>query len=137
MSLRQLRARLDRLERSLGPAAKQDEYGFVIDPVLAKSLRDDYERSQLEKDATDRVMLRSTITERAMTINCPADYGDGHWRDDCDRLSSLRVRRQGGDGVLSVAEDAEEAHLRARVLAFEARQPQPAVRESLRGILKR
>ena len=43
MSKSRLRARLDRLERSVSTAVA-DPFDFNIDPTLAKSLRDDCDR---------------------------------------------------------------------------------------------
>ena len=112
--------------------------GFTIDPVLARVLRDDYERSceLLRKRTTpseyggpvsvaeeqEQAWLRARITKTAKAIGCPAGYGLKQAKKDNARLHRLYCQRisapQCGGGALPEAEDAEEAQLRARVTAF-------------------
>jgi uncharacterized protein YnzC (UPF0291/DUF896 family) len=142
MSIRQLRARLDRLSRSNKNAIERDQDSareFKIDPALAKALRDDYERlcellrkrdapsqhggplTAAEKEEEPR--LRAHIDSRARAIKCPADYGPTEARKDNNRLDQLYTKRLSppscGGGKLTDAEDTEEAQLRARVAAYD------------------
>ena len=136
MSMRQLRSRLDRLERSAkcdtGSIGRRT-YGFKVDPALASLLRDDRKRlDELERErGTDTVeteeerVLRERIVERAKTISCPANYGFNEVWDDISRLSLLRgepksinfpYRNVTLDKAVDV--DAEEAQSIARIEAF-------------------
>ena len=107
---------------------------FIIDPGLAKALRDDSERlNQLghkqsegplsAAEEQEESSLRARIAETARAIGCPANYGPREARKDLDRLHSLYCKRISppscGGGTLSEAEDAEEAQLTARVAAYE------------------
>jgi hypothetical protein len=135
MSTRSLRARLDRLTRSANSAIKQRKDGFTVDPALAKSLRDDYERVEFlylkrvapreyggpptPAEIEEEGVLPARVAERAGAIECPPDYRPDN---DSDRLSELRSKRKSpsscGGGPLNEVEDAEEAQLRARVEAY-------------------
>ena len=93
MSSRQLRARLDRLERSVGETKSQGRrlaFEFPIDPELAKALLDDWKRlheidhehfgerlrtSNRDDDTPEEIALRERIAQNAKTINCPPSYG--------------------------------------------------------------
>ena len=132
MSKSRLRARLDRLERSVSIAVA-DPFGFNIDPTLAKSLRDDCDRvfslgndldTKKAKSADERAditkereRISASISERAKTITCPVGYGPVQAREDSKRAARLRDKRTCGIG-LTDAEAAEEAQLKARVCAY-------------------
>ena len=141
MRRHRLDARLDRLERAHRSATVKGPDRapfFPIDPALAKSLRDDYERqnklwrrdviagesggplSAAELEEMER--LRVSIADRARTIGCPVGYGAIQAGDDSNRLGELFSKRitprSCGGGTLTDAEDAEEAQLRARELVF-------------------
>jgi hypothetical protein len=132
VSKSRLRARLDRLERSVSTAVA-DPFGFNIDPTLAKSLRDDCDRvfslgndldTKKAKSADERAditkereRISASISERAKTITCPVGYGPVQAREDSKRAARLRDKRTCGIG-LTDAEDAEEAQLKARVCAY-------------------
>ena len=142
MNIKQLRARLDRLERLVKlNEAKVDKrklpFEFPIDPALAKALRDDRRRylvllkkryapsefgplTTTERKEGCRVQAR--IAERARTISCPAGYRLKEVENDKARLSELHYKRLSppscGGGSLTDAEDAEEEQLMARVEAF-------------------
>jgi hypothetical protein len=112
---------------------------FVIEPGLARTLRDDSARltqfafrthspsapggpldpAEIEEEA----MLSARVAETARAIVCPANYGPKEARKDRDRLHHFYCKRISppscGGGALSEAEDAEEAQLTARVAAFE------------------
>jgi hypothetical protein len=127
--------------------------GFTIDPVLARALRDDYERVEklwckrsgptglLTAEEQEASWLRARITETAKAIGCPAGYGLLQARKDYDRLHQLYCRRisptRCGGGPLPEAEDAEEAQLRARVEAYEQSPEGVARRRILDLALKR
>src|SRR5262249_25165933 len=129
MNTRRLRARLDRLTRSVNSTTGQEKNrtcDFIIDPALAKALRDDYNRIWevgYERDTSRTTghlppppgtedMLRARVAERATTIGCPAEYRITEVRNDEKRLDEWPR------GTLNDAEDAEEAQLTARVEAF-------------------
>jgi hypothetical protein len=142
MTVKQLRARIDRLERSFKlDEAKVDErklpFEFPIDPALVKALRNDRKRyyELLKKSfaphefgpltATERkegCMVLARIAETARTISCPAGYGLKEVNNDKARLTTLFRKRLSppscGGGTLNDAEDAEEAQLMARVEVF-------------------
>jgi hypothetical protein len=105
--------------------------GFTIDPVLARALRDDYERScdLLRKkmapneyggpptaaEEQEQAWLGARITKTAKAIGCPAGYGLKQAKKDKARLHRLYCQRisppQCGGGALPEPEDAEEAQL--------------------------
>src|SRR5262249_35638813 len=101
---------------------------FIIDPGLARALRDDSERLEQfdgplsAAEEQEKSNLRARIAERARAIRCPAHYGPREARKDQSRLHSLFRKRISppscGGGTLSEAEDAEEVQLMARVAAF-------------------
>jgi hypothetical protein len=119
-------------------SARQIEDGrdFIVDPGLARELRDNSQRlrelahkefargDQLSAaEEQEKSSLHARIDEIAQAIGCPAHYGPREARKDNDRLHSLYCKRISppscGGGTLSEAEDAEEAQLTARVAAFE------------------
>jgi hypothetical protein len=130
--------------RSTDPAASAKPIdavcGFTIDPVLARVLRDDYERSceLLRKRTTpseyggplsvaeeqEHAWLRARFNKMAKAIGCPVGYGPRQAKNDRARIHQLYCKRISprscGGGPLPDAEDAEEAQLRARVAAFDA-----------------
>jgi hypothetical protein len=124
-------ARLERLEQARGSAAEQRKPGsrvnFDIDPDLARSIRDDHYRAfklrWTAADEQEREQLRERNAERVRTITVPEGYTREQQNEDSYRLHTLWTRRitPPGDGAipLSAAEDAEEAQLRARMVAVE------------------
>ena len=144
--------------RSSDPAASaklvDGACGFTIDPVLARALRDDYERlSELLRKRTapsqyggplsaaeeqEEPWLRARITETAKAIGCPVGYGTIQARKDNNRLHQLYCKRISppscGGGPLPDAEDAEEAQLTARVVAFDE-SPEGLARNRVRDLL--
>src|ERR1700730_7921507 len=143
--------------RSSDPAASAKPIDgvcdFTIDPVLARALRDDYERSceLLRKGTTpnqyggprtaaeeqEHGWLRARITKTAKAIGCPAGYGLKQAKEDNNRLHRLYCKRISprscGGGALPDAEDAEEAQLRARVAAFDE-SPEGCARRRIRDL---
>jgi uncharacterized protein YnzC (UPF0291/DUF896 family) len=105
--------------------------GFTIDAVVAKALRDDdkrvYELGQKEfrgplsaAEIKEQSELRERIADRAKAIGCPVGYGSRQFRIDRDRLHTFFCKRLSHPSkTLTEAEDAEEAQLTARVLAYQ------------------
>jgi hypothetical protein len=124
VSRHRLGARLDRLEQSRRTATD-----FTIDPALARSLRDDYERwrNGRSSELEEKQSLYASIVDRARTIGLPVGYGPTQAEKDNERLSELSNKRASPrHGNLTDAEDAEEAQLRARTCAYEASPEGPA-----------
>jgi hypothetical protein len=109
---------------------------FAIEPALAKGVRDDQHRlDELGRkryspggplsaaEIKEEIELRARIADRASAISCPVGYGPKQDLNDRNRLHTLHCKRlrpsSCGGGVLSEAEDTEEAQLEARVAAFE------------------
>jgi hypothetical protein len=121
------------------PVVIKDPYGFECDPAVARAIRDDWweeYRAYQEKIAQDQargialdfkptpkgLVLRARIAGRVKTLGIPAGYGGGDCLTDRNRLHSLFCKRISPPpyNVLTEEEDAEEAHLMARVEVFEA-----------------
>ncbi len=92
---------------------------FVIDPGLARMLRDDSARLRQIADGEEEAMLRARIAETVQAIGCPSNYGPREAGKDRNRLHHFYCKRRSPGGALSEAEDAEEAQVTARVAAFE------------------
>ena len=147
MSIHRLRARLDRLTAST--STDRD----LIDPALARALRDDGERlNELGRkryapsqhggpltaaEVEEESKLGERIADRARAIGCPAGYGPKQAQKDSNRLHQLYCKRISppscGGGALPDAEDAEEAQLRARVVAFDE-SPEGCARRRIRDL---
>jgi hypothetical protein len=114
MSRHRLATRVARLER----AAAAEKY-FIIDPALARRLRDDYELYW--QDRLEYARLGRRIKRRASAIPCPPSYGPAQRMRDIERLDDAWWKRRPNwfGEPLSKAEDAEEAQARARVLAYQ------------------
>jgi len=107
-----------------------DEYGFAIDPVAARALRDDYvELSRLiyaGKLGTEAEhKLRDRIAEKqkdlARMVERPAGYTALEAREDKKRFASLYLKRMSQRPFkLTAEEDAEQTHLVARLAAYGA-----------------
>src|SRR5580658_4290499 len=70
-------------------------------------------------EADEEAQLRRSTAEKARAIGCPAGYGSREARRDGNRLHKLNCKRISPGGHLTGAEDIEEAHLVARVAAFD------------------
>lgn len=139
MTFKQLRARIDRVERLVKSneakvAERKLPFEFPIDPALAKALRDDHKRvaelqnarpmlSQInDTDVTEEErMLRQRIAERANTISCPAGYG---FKERWDDLESYSIEDVGAE---------EEAQLIARIAAFD-QSPEGRARARIKSL---
>jgi hypothetical protein len=111
---------------------------FVIEPEVARILRDDMERlSSFDRrplsaaEQEEKSELCARIAETARGISCPANYGRKEAEQDRDRLQTIFAKRRsgasGGAKPLSEAEIAAEAQLAARVAAFDE-GPEPRAR---------
>jgi hypothetical protein len=142
MSTRRLLARLDRLEKM----PKPDPGTFRIDPALAKALRDDQRRFdellQERKNqnfllnetpgnggyqvapSEEESLLRARIDHMLDTIVRPPSYGAWQAKKDKSLIKSPLCEYR------SAAEDAEQAQLTARVLAF-SRTPEGRARDRI------
>ena len=161
MSSRQLRARLGRLERSVGETKSQGRrlaFEFPIDPELAKALLDDWKRlgeidhehywerlrtGNRDDDTPEQIALRERIAQNAKTINCPPSYGLKEFLDDQLTLWALGKAKEDLwswekeffiDNLEDV--DAERAQLCARTEAFK-QTPEGQARFRLEELLKK
>jgi hypothetical protein len=114
MSPHRLKARLDRLEH----AVAADKH-FIIDPFMARRMRDDYERYRQDPEADP--YLWQSIKQRARAIPCPPSYGPAQRINDSERVEDAWWRRRPDwfGKPLSKADDAEEAQAIARMLAYQ------------------
>jgi hypothetical protein len=114
MSRYRLKARIERLERAV-----YAEKFFIIDPALARRLRDDYELYW--QDRLEYARLWRRIKRRASAIPCPPSYGSAQRMRDIELLDDAWWKRRPNwfGEPLSKAEDAEEAQARARMLAYQ------------------
>jgi hypothetical protein len=125
MTIKQLRARLGRLEQSAKlNEAKVEEgklrFDFPIDPALAKAILDEYEFLQevkfsrgfrrVDPDTPEESLARARIVELAKAISCPPRYGFNEFWNDHERVTRLFWK--------DAMTDAEEAQVRARMEAF-------------------
>jgi len=109
----------------------EDKFGFKVDPDLARAERDDMLRRQQldanwfrfkngsdEKKAVDqeREEIQKRHAERLARLTYPPGYTDSDHRADRGRLIELHSKR---GQKLTPQEDAEEAHLAARVATSE------------------
>jgi len=104
--------------------AFDDPYGFVIDPVAAKELRDADLRNDLifrNSYRLDRIRIRMTpILDLEIALgrstHCPKEYTSVDAAADETRKEKLRQKHF--SSRLTPEEDAEEAHLFGRIAAF-------------------
>jgi hypothetical protein len=120
-----------------------DEYGFRINPNLARLYRDTVgEARSIARKQSRRIPANAEKLKklqaladallRRVELPCPTIYGEKQKAKDCARLIQLLELRGEKEG-LSKEEDAEEAHLRVRVEAFYA-GPQRAPRERCQAL---
>jgi hypothetical protein len=111
-----------------------DPFGFVIDPAVARALRDYKLRVKyLEQtphmrpagDHREQEELLARIEEREGALQCPAEYAELEAGKDQIRLNELERRRNSPrqNDKLTGEEDVEEAHLMARLAVYH-RSPQ-------------
>jgi hypothetical protein len=104
-----------------------DPYGFKVEPAVARAFRDDKQRLAFlwslenypynNKFAEERETLANRIAEIGKTLECPPGYKGVDARADALRLKTLDRKP---DQALTAAEDAEQAHLIARIEAYKA-----------------
>jgi hypothetical protein len=129
MTIKQLRARLDRLERSIkldDPKVEQKKlpFEFPIDPALAKEILDEQRFlhavrssrgfrsiSRGDPETPEESLAGARIVELARTISCPTHYGFKQFWSDHKRVNELFVEKE-------AISDAEEAQVTARMEAF-------------------
>lgn len=115
--------------RSKNEIAIDDPYGFTYEPAVARALRDDYLRLDLlqatphlrpRDDDGGQKEIEARIAETLKGLECPAGYTELQSRKDGERLDELKRKRKSPRpyNKLTDEEDAEEAHLRARVEAY-------------------
>jgi len=101
-----------------------DKYGFVVDPKLARELRDSKLKLAclpLAKRLTPyavaqraaKLQMRITAIQRSLQCPCPARYGFDEFKLDGERLDSFS-RRRVSKKILTLDEDIEEALRMAR-----------------------
>ena len=112
------------------PKVAPDEYGFSISPNLASAYRDiQLELRALVNAPTRKIPaiagkikkleVRSDAIRRRLEVPCPTKYGNKEAGNDWVRLMQFTSLRDNGT-ALSEAQQAEEAHLRARFDVFNA-----------------
>jgi hypothetical protein len=112
------------------PKIIPDEYGFSINPNLASAYRDiQLELQALVNEPTRKIPAiaekikkleaRSDAIRQRLQVPCPSKYGNKEAGNDCDRLMQFTALRD-NQTALTEAQNAEEAHLRARFDVFAA-----------------
>jgi hypothetical protein len=106
--------------------AIEDQYGFSVEPELAKNLQDTQKAlDDLAHGSTEgqdnheqqRDVLIKRLAQAKKSLHCPEAY---HWDDlakDQRRLVHLAAKREARR--LTPAEDAEQLHLTARAFSYE------------------
>jgi hypothetical protein len=101
----------------------EDPFGFSVDPAMARAIRDDRRRLEhlwalgaARPDGSNNEMdkLRVRIHERRETLKCPPGYTMSHVVKDESKLREFSRKGMSLE-KLTPQEDAEEAHLVARV----------------------
>jgi hypothetical protein len=90
----------------------EDEFGFQIDPLAAKAVRD-IRRGPSSSDAQTEDGL---VREHLQAIDCPDAYGGRDLEKDEGRLRELREHRR--KAKLTPFEDDEETYLTARTEVY-------------------
>jgi hypothetical protein len=120
-----------------------DEFGFVVDPELARELRDSkfklaclgiHKNHRPHAIAQKARKLQARIEEIQPSLQspCPSKYANEHFTRDKERLMVLSRRRVSGN-VFTPQEDAEEAHRMARFDSV-IRGPEVAARRRLKDL---
>lgn len=135
MSIRQLKARLDRLERlDKLDAAWKLPYGFVIDPALAKAIRQEIDRIReisflnfafgaYGAETSDQRAISARIDQMTKSICCPSEYDWEQYNKDEHRLGDLYYKSITPRSCLTRAEVAEEDQLIVRREVFSRKTP--------------
>lgn len=123
--------------------ALPDEYGFAINPDLARKyrhLRRELVFLQVGRTRNipavvqkiEELTVRVNAIRRRLPLPSPSKYGDGESQRDLTRLEELAELRGNGAG-LTEAEAAEEAHLWARLDTFR-HSPEQTARRRLKAL---
>jgi hypothetical protein len=97
-----------------------DQFGFVIDPAVAKALMDDHWRlCDLERTAPsgrEIKELQASTAARRKALVCPPGYTWSDVEKDSDRIGHFGKKRRAPapHNKLTAEEEAEEAHIWAR-----------------------
>jgi hypothetical protein len=123
-----------KIAESLLPKAEKkakalpDEYGFVVNPDIARKYRDlrrelrSFERSRSRKipavaEKIRKLRAQTNAILGRFQVPCPSIYGVNQNKQDWFRLIEL-LELQADGSPLTEAQDAEEAHLRVRCEAY-------------------
>ncbi|MGB6659062.1 MAG: hypothetical protein WBE90_08190 [Xanthobacteraceae bacterium] len=114
----------------IGKKAKAvpDEYGFAVNPQLARRYRDiRRELQSLEGGPTRKIPAVAQMIQKLkaqvdairqrLEVPCPTKYSRDQWHQDLLRLIEF-LELRANNTALTDAQDAEEAHLRARFDVF-------------------
>lgn len=122
-----------------------DQFGFKVDPAVARMIRDDNKRLQHlwamgvgapRGSEQERAALKARVAEQSSVLECPPGYTQSDLRKDVIRLDEFD-RKRASRTRLTEEEDAEEAHLGARVRAYWApsnRSPEKVARDRISEI---
>ncbi len=125
------------------PIVIEDPFGFPVDPVLAKEIREDQQRAETlrrplkldeamaafkkgqplsELDGPEYRDLTAQIDRRLKKIGCPASYGGMNALADAARISYLSPNANGRvpKKPLTAEEAAERDHLQFRLSVYHA-----------------
>src|SRR5262249_422263 len=141
MSIRQLKTRLDRLEKEVKGEERKIPFNFALDPALVKAMSDDYDRldaldfARVEywrgplhpdypiPDTPEIRALRERIAETAKTISCPPSYGFREFWIDNDR---------GPEYLFELEEEEEKVQIAEVKVRMEAFKQSPEGRARIR-----
>ncbi|MGB6753248.1 MAG: hypothetical protein WBE71_11945 [Xanthobacteraceae bacterium] len=105
-----------------------DEYGFTVNPNLARKYRD-MERELRSRDRgkerkipavaqmIQKLKAQVDAIRQRLEVPCPTKYSRDQWHQDLLRLIEF-LELRANNTPLTDAQDAEEAHLRARFDVF-------------------
>lgn len=118
-----------KLGRRKNEIVVDDPFGFTCDPAVARALRDAKLRLAVLEEAAypaqprdpEKKKIEARIAEIEKGLKCPAGYTGLEAREDWKRLKELSRKRKSERpyNKLSKEEDAEEAHVTARLAAYE------------------
>jgi len=123
-----------------------DECGFVVDPDVARELRDSKLRLAclpLAKKVTpyavaqraSKLQTRIRAIQQSLRCPCPSRYSETQIKLDAMRLNSFGLKRKRQE-ILSLDEDLEEAHRMARYDSY-VYGPEVAARRRLLALSER
>jgi hypothetical protein len=104
-----------------------DKFGFKVDPAVARAIRDDKGRLELlwrlgaaapEGTEEEMAVLKARIAERSSGLECAPGYTRADVYEDRTRLDEFDRKRKSRIR-LTKEEDAEQAHLLARAIAYQ------------------